>query len=300
MSKSKNNNGREGTKYSLTRQGKDVLKSYEKRLIVANRSNETIKNYLRSVRFLMDFHDDAPENLEIDQAIDFLHYLKTEKENNWRTLKIYVAGLRWYYQHMLDDEETASQIPYPKEQKTLPQVISREELRDLFDGCLNNKHRVMFRLMYSSGLRRKELINLKPKDIETKDNKRRVRICQGKGKKDRYTVLSEKVLEELRVYFMGYHPKEYLFNGRRKGQPMSAEGMRHALKNAVKRAGIKRDVNMHILRHCFASHCIEEGMNIKTLQYLLGHSSVQTTMIYLHISDTPLESAFSPLDKWEL
>jgi len=246
----------------------------------------------------MDFHKVTPDTLNIGQVIDFLHHLKEEKELNWRTLKIYVAGLRWYYKEMLQDEDISSQIPYPKEEKSLPQVISREELTRLFKGCINDKHKRMFRLMYSSGLRRNELINLRPEEIETKDGKRRIRIQEGKGKKDRYTVLSDKVLKELRLYYMSYHPKKYLFNGSYKGWPMSKESLRHALKAAVKRAGILKPVNLHILRHCFASHAIEEGINIKTLQYLLGHSSVQTTMIYLHISEVPLEKAFSPLDKW--
>lgn len=289
----------EDTRYSLTLQGKKVLSNYKKRLIVANRSKDTLNNYLRSIEFLMDFHQKSPEIIELDEIIDFLHYLKTEKELNWRTVKIYVAGIRWYFQHLLDNDFIARHIPYPKEHKALPEVISRQELTRLFDACLNPKHRVMFRLMYSSGLRRSELLNLTPQDIDTKDGKCRIHIREGKGKKDRYTVLSKRVLIELREYFISYHPKKYLFNGRFKGQKMSAEGLRHALNAAVKRAGITKNVNMHVLRHCFASHSIEEGMNIKTLQYLMGHSSVLTTMVYLHISETPFEYAFSPIDKWE-
>jgi len=157
----------------------------------------------------------------------------------------------------------------------------------------------MFRLLYSSGLRRGEILNLTPQDILTKDGKYRIRINCSKGSKDRYTVLSKKVLLELRQYYLSYHPKNYLFNGRFKGNPMTAAGLRHALNAAVKRAGINKEVNLHILRHCFASHALEEGMNLKTLQYLLGHSTVQTTMVYLHISEVPLVKAFSPLDAWE-
>ena len=285
--------------FSKTFEGKQILKKFTQRLVVANRSGQTVKSYMRAIEFLMDFHDGAPSSLEIDQVIDYLHYLKEEKELKWRTLKIYVAGLRWYYQEIQLDEELAAQIPYPKEEKTLPKILSREELALLFEGCQNDKHRVMFRLMYSSGLRRSELRMLKPEDIDTKDGKRRVRINKGKGNKDRYTVLSEKVLPELRAYFMSCRPREYLFNGRYKGQPMSNEGLRHALNAAVKKAGLRKDINLHIFRHCFASHSLEEGMDIKTLQYLMGHSSVQTTMVYLHISEAPLNGGFSPLDKWE-
>lgn len=289
----------EDTRFSSSEQGKKVLINLKKHLRVSNRTDQTVKSYTRSIEALMDFNDELPANLDVDQIVDFLHDLKNEKERNWRTIKIYVAGIRWYYQHVLNDEETAMLIPYPKEEKSLPKILSREELTDIFNACSNQKHRVMFRLMYSSGLRRGELIRLTPEDIDTKDDKRRVRILRGKGNKDRYTVLSKKVLEELREYYMTCRPKKFLFNGRYKSQPMSSEGLRHALAAAVKKAGISKEVNMHVLRHSFATHCIEHGMNIKTLQYLMGHSSVLTTMIYLHISQVPLEHAFSPIDKWE-
>lgn len=157
----------------------------------------------------------------------------------------------------------------------------------------------MLRLLYCSGLRRGEILRLTPHDLVTQDGKCQIRINQGKGDKDRYTVLSKKVLIELREYYLSYRPKKYLFNGRYKGSPMTAGGLRHALNAVVKRSGIKKEVNLHILRHCFASHALEEGMNLKTLQYLLGHSSVKTTMVYLHVSDVPLLKAFSPLDAWE-
>lgn len=287
------------TNISNTTEGKRVLLSFERRLRVANRSEQTIKNYVRGIRSLMNFHDSLPGVLEIDQVIDFLNDLQVEKERNWRTIKIYVAGLRWYYQHMNNDLDLATQIPYPKEKPSLPQILSREELTLLFDSCLNLKHRVMFRLLYSSGLRRGEILKLTPHDILTKDGKYRIRINCSKGSKDRYTVLSKKVLVELRQYYLSYRPKKYLFNGRLKGTPMTPTGLRHALNTAVKRAGIKKEVNLHILRHCFASHALEEGMNLKTLQFLLGHSTVQTTMVYLHISEVPLVKAFSPLDVWE-
>ena len=282
-----------------TPEGQRTLLNFERRLRVANRSEQTIRNYVRGLRSLMDFHSSMPQDLEIDQVIDFLNDLQVEKERNWRTIKIYVAALRWYYQHMADLVDLAKRIPYPKEKPSLPQVLSREELTMLFDACLNKKHRVMFRLLYSSGLRRGEILRLTTEDLITKDGKCQVRINCSKGGKDRYTVLSKKVLAELREYYLSYRPKNYLFNGRNKGTPMTPGGLRHALNAAVKRAGINKEVNLHILRHCFASHALEEGINLKTLQYLLGHSTVQTTMVYLHVSEVPLSKAFSPLDAWE-
>lgn len=157
----------------------------------------------------------------------------------------------------------------------------------------------MFRLIYSSGLRRSELRYLKIQDIDTKDGKCRIRIVKGKGKKDRYTILSKNVLNELRAYYKKYRPKIYLFNGSKKGLKISEGAMRHALENARKRSGIRNEVTMHVLRHCFATHCLEHGMYIKRLQLLLGHSSLSTTLIYLQVSETPLVEDFSPLDIWE-
>ena len=275
-----------------------TLQDFSNRMLIANRAHSSIKSYRRAVLRLYEFHKVDVFLLEIDQIIDFLTYLINEQKLNWRSIKIYVAGLRYFYQEMALNPELASQIPYPKEKPSLPQIASREELALFFSGCVNQKHRVMFRLMYSAGLRRNELVNLKIEDIETGDGKMRIRINKSKGGKDRYTVLSPIILDELRAYFISAKPKTYLFNGRIKGQPIHPSSVRHAMNKAVKNSGLKRHLNMHILRHCFASHALEDGLNIKTLQYLLGHQSINTTLIYLHISDIPLTKAFSPLDNW--
>jgi site-specific recombinase XerD len=285
-------------KISKTERGQKTLVSLERRLRVSNHSEQTIRNYVRSVKILMDFHNQPPDTLDIDQIIDFLNDLQQEQQRSWRTIKIYVAAFRWFYEHLLQAKEFALLIPYPKEKPSLPQILSREELARLFNHCQNKKHRMMFQLLYSSGLRRNELLHLKIEDIITNDGKYRIRINKGKGDKDRYTVLSKKLLPQLRSYFQAHRPEKYLFNGRTPGERLSTAGLRHAMIAATKRAGITREVNLHILRHCFASHALEEGMNIKTLQYLLGHSSINTTMIYLHVSEVPLTKAFSPLDRW--
>lgn len=270
------------------------------RMKIEEKSDKTIKSYVRAVERLVRFHDMIhPKELDIDEVLDFLVSLNEHDKVNWRTSKMYVAGLRYYWTHMLDDDQFADKIPYPKEHPSLPKILSREELALLFACCNNDKHRVMFRLIYSSGLRRSELRHLKIHDIETKDEKCRLRIVKGKGKKDRYTILSKKVLIELRAYFIKYRPKEFLFNGRKKGLKISEGAIRHALENARKKSGITREVTMHVLRHCFATHCLEHGMYIKRLQLLLGHSSLNTTLIYLQVSETPLVADFSPLDIWE-
>ena len=276
-----------------------LLEKIKKRLSVSNHSEQTIVNYLRAVEYLCKYTGKTPQETEIDEVTDYLYQLQYFKFRAWRTIKIYVAGLRWFYTNMLDDEEFAFKIPYPKEEKDLPVVISRNELYKLFSACDNPKHKIMLMMVYASGLRRNELLNLKIEDIDSNDGKFRIRINRSKGNRDRYTVLSKTLLPQLREYYQNYQPQVYLFNGHLKGKPMTASGLRHALKMAVKRAGIKQ-INLHILRHCFASHALEDGMNIRTLQEILGHQSLKTTMIYLHVSEVPLLKGFSPFDNWEV
>jgi len=275
-----------------------LLEKMKKRLSVSNHSEQTIVNYLRAVEYMCKHTGKNPSDTEIDEVTDYLYQLQYQKFRAWRTIKIYVAGLRWYYTHILDDEKFAFKIPYPKEEQDLPVIVSRNELSKLFVAADNLKHRLMLIMTYASGLRRNELLNLKIEDIDTNDGKFRLRINRSKGNKDRYTVLSKEILPHLREYYKAYKPVTYLFNGNKKGQPMTASGLRHALKMSIKKSGIK-EINLHILRHCFASHSLEDGMNISTLQYILGHKSLKTTMIYLHVSQIPLSKGFSPYDNWE-
>ena len=272
-----------------------LLSSFTKRISISYSSSSTVNTYRRAVRDICLFHGCLPDGLESDQILDYLHYLK-DKELSWAKIKLDAAGIRYFFREMMYDEQLASSIPYPKEEKSLPLVLSREELKKLFSAAQNPKHQVILRLIYGSGLRRNELIKLRIKDVETDDGKCRLRINKSKGGKDRYTVLSSKVLPELRAYYKACRPKEYLFNGQKKGQPMSHELLRYIMTKALERSGIQKEVSLHTLRHCFASHALEDGMNIRSLQQLLGHASLQSTMIYLHVSEVPLKGAFSPLD----
>jgi integrase/recombinase XerD len=275
-----------------------ILSSFTKRISISYSSSSTVNTYRRALRDISLFHGCLPDVLEADQVLDYLHYLK-DKELSWAKIKLDAAGIRYFFREMVQDEQLASSIPYPKEEKSLPLILSREELKKLFSAAQNPKHRVILRLIYGSGLRRNELIKLRIKDVETDDGKCRLRINKSKGCKDRYTVLSSKVLSELRAYYLACRPKEYLFNGQKKGQPMSHELLRYIMTKALKRSGIQKEVSLHTLRHCFASHALEDGMNIRSLQQLLGHASLQSTMIYLHVSEVPLKGAFSPLDNLE-
>ena len=269
-----------------------------KRIQVSNLSSSMSRIYCRSVRDLSIYTGVLPKNIDLDEVIDYLLALH-ERGQTWSKIKLDVAGLRYYFRELLDDEELASKIPYPKEEKSLPSFLSREELLQLFNSCKNPKHRIVLRLIYSAGLRRTELINLKLEDIDSHDGKYRIRIHKGKGNKDRYTISSKKVLQELRTYYVACRPKIYLFNGQRKSEPMSKGLLRHMMGEAKRRSRIRKSFCLHSLRHSFASHCLEDGMPLTTLQSLMGHSSIHTTMIYLHVSEVPMSKAFSPLDNIE-
>ncbi|MFD1552653.1 tyrosine-type recombinase/integrase, partial [Putridiphycobacter roseus] len=230
-----------------------LLERFTKRIGISYTGSSTLKSYRRAVRDLSLFNGALPNDLEVDQILDYLHELRTQGLS-WAKIKIDVAGLKFFYREMTHDTVKADHIPYPKEEKSLPKLLSREELLQLFDAALNPKHRLILRLIYGSGLRRSEVINLRIDDIDTRDGKCRIRINKSKGAKDRYTVLSTKVLEELRTYFLACRPKVYLFNGQKKGQPVSFGLLRHITLKAIERSGITKPVNLHILRHCFASH----------------------------------------------
>ena len=167
-------------------------------------------------------------------------------------------------------------------------------MKDLFRAVLNPKHRMILMITYSAGLRIGEVTRLRPEEIDTK--RRMINIRGAKGKKDRYTMLSEKLTKELASYLQMYQPKKYLFEGDRESKPYSLSSIQHVFRNAVERAGIKKHVTVHTLRHSFATHLLEQGVDLRYIQELLGHASSKTTEIYTHVSTKNIAGIRSPLD----
>ena len=272
-----------------------LLGTMRSRLSLANYASSTIQNYLRVVEELGVYYKKDPSDLEAEEVYEYLVYLKDTKGSSWKTIHQKAYGLRYLYRQVLERPEMVGKIPYPRKEKRLPVVLSLSEVQAFFSACDNPKHRCMFGLLYGSGLRLRELCKLKLSDIDSE--RMQVRIEQGKGNKDRYSVLPEVLLPRLRRYYQASRPKEYLFNGRKKGTPMHPRSPQDTLKRILKRSKIKKSVHVHSFRHSFACHALEAGMDLMTLQKLLGHAHLSTTILYLQVSNPPTGSMFSPLDK---
>jgi len=262
-----------------------------------NLSPKTQKSYLEAVSGLARHYMKSPEQISKDMVEDYLLYLRNDKGRAPNTIGTKVSGLKFLYNHVLHNEENAPDYAQRKTRK-LPIVLTQEEIWKIIDAPDNLKHRLLLMTTYSAGLRASEVIALKPEHIDSK--RMLIKVQNGKGNKDRYTLLSEKLLKELRHYYRTFKPKNYLFPSSYKSrETLSYESVRRIYENARKKAGINKGPGLHTLRHSFATHLLEAGYDIRKIQVLMGHSSLSTTMIYLHVSKETLSKIKSPLDLFD-
>jgi integrase/recombinase XerD len=254
----------------------------------------TQKKYLREISLMADYFDKPLEELGEKEVKDYLvHMLQTRKLSRG-TYRGYVAGIKFLYKTTLNREEVVEKIQYPKAKRTLPVVLDLAEIKAILSVMENVKHRALLTITYSAGLRVSEAAKLKVTDIDSK--RMMVRVQRGKGRKDRYTILSKTALVLLRQYWRQYRPKEWLFEGQKEGTHICYTSIRQIFVEAMKRAGITKPANPHTLRHSFATHLIEAGTSLHHVQLLLGHRSPTTTTVYLHVSKVNLAQVSSPLD----
>jgi integrase/recombinase XerD len=259
-----------------------------------NFSRKTVKAYLGHMVGYTKLFGQSPAELG-DQAIrQYLYYLLKQKQASWSNINIAYCSLKFFYTQVLHREWNITHIPRPKKEKRLPYVLSYSELERLFEVTTNVKHRLIFKTAYAGGLRVGEVSRLKVSDVDSA--RMVIRIEQGKGKKDRYTILSKQLLIEMRSYWLAYRPTIYLFYSRDKQRPLSSGAIQRTFKMACQKAGIIKPVTPHVLRHSFATHFLEEGGNLIKLQQLLGHRYLQTTLSYVHIQQRDFSKVFSPLD----
>ena len=256
----------------------------------------TQRTYLREAENLAKYFHKSPEQLGEDELKAYLLYLMKERHLSEGTFRFYVAGLKFLYRTTLKREWAVEKIRYPRAKRKLPVVLDLSEVQSLFAVTKNLKHKAILMLTYSSGLRVSETARLKLTDIDSK--RMMVRITQGKGGKDRYSILSQTTLEQLRQYWRAYRPTKWLFEGAKKDDHLSPPiRSSYSFMQPRKRAGIRKPASIHSLRHSFATHLIEAGTSLHHVQLLLGHRSPTTTTVYLHVSRLNLAQVTSPLDK---
>lgn len=258
-------------------------------------SPSTIMTYRIYFSDFMEYHKGHNiDRLKVADINHYILYLVNEKKISVSQQNMRINAIKFYYEKVKGGKrQYYGGITRAKEYKTLPEVLSRNEISRILFCLPNLKHHCMISLIYSAGLRRSELLNLTPKDIISE--RMLVRIM-GKGRKCRYSLLSEKVLNELRTYYKEYRPKKWLFEGDTSGEQYSASALVKILKEAAERAGIKHRVHVHMLRHSFATHLLEQGTDLRTIQELLGHNDIKTTSIYLHVTSAHKSSIPNPLD----
>jgi integrase/recombinase XerD len=267
-----------------------------------NYSHRTARAYVRIVRDFAEYFHQPPDKLGPEQIRQYQAHLFQAKKLAPATVSQYVSALRFLFVKTLRRHFLAEYIPFPKSRKRLPTVLSPEEVTRLIDAASNLYHRTLLMTLYSTAARRAELCRLKVQDIDSQ--RMLIRITQGKGGRDREVPLSPKLLETLRVYFRWMRPTTFLFPGTVKGVradvPISPNTVWFACRQAAQKASITKRLSPHSLRHSCASHLLEAGADLRTIQVLLGHSRLEHTLIYLHLSPKHLRTIPNPLDALEV
>lgn len=267
---------------------------FERDLQIRGYAPNTVNSYVYCVRSLIKHFMRPPDELTVDDINDFQLHLTKERKVAWSTFNIYVFAIRLFFLVTLKKDWEVTAIPYQKTGRKLPVVLNGAELTALFKSVSNIKHRAILMTAYSAGLRVSEVIHLRVSDIDSE--RMVIRVDQGKGNKDRYVPLSERLLPVLRQYWRAVRPPEWLFPGQNPNKSLGRSSVDRFLRETKKRAGITKNVSLHSLRHSFATHLLERGTDIRTIQRLLGHRSLSSTMIYTHVAKNYVNQAGSPLD----
>jgi len=271
-----------------------VFKVIHQNTVLRGQSKSTFENYLRRIALISLHFGRMPEDISDDEIKEYLTALALSSRSPSRSsFKHMVYGLRYYFRH-IGLNKRAVALPSLKNDIRLPVILNRSELKELFKAPKLLKHRIILTLAYSAGLRSQELIKLKISDIDFE--RKTIHIRQSKYKKDRIVPLSNYIAKGLKKYLAVEHPDTWLFNGKEPDGKYSPKGLSWVMREALKKTKIEKKVNLHSLRHSYATHLLEDGVNIVTIKQLLGHATIQTTMIYLHVAQLPHTPPHSPLD----
>jgi integrase/recombinase XerD len=276
-------------------QAPGLFETVRQEMRLRNYSNKTIKAYVSCIRLLVRYiRPKHPRNATNDDLRSFLLFLIEHEHYASATINQVINALRLLYVDLYRKPMALGKLPRPKKERKLPVVLSENEVRRLFDGLPNLKHKAMLMLVYSAGLRVGEVVRLCWEDLD--EERCMIHIRGAKGKKDRYTILSRVVMQSLQAYWNVYQPREWLFEGDRRGKPYAIRSAQNVFERAAQRAGISKHVSMHSLRHAFATHMLEHGTDLRYIQDLLGHESIKTTEIYTHVSKRKVAQLQSPIE----
>ena len=274
------------------------MTSLRKRMIedlkLRNYSPKTIDAYTRGVAAFANHFGKSPDRLGPQHIRQYQIFLVETKKASWATFNQTVCGLRFFYQTTLGRKGVIEHIPFPKQEKRLPVVLSTRELNAFFAAVNNLKHRTVLMTMYGAGLRISEALNLHTTDIDS--DRMLIRVRQGKGRRDRYVTLSPTLLTQLRQYCRAYKPKSWLFPSRCADQPLSPSAVQRSCPLARIKARISKPLTTHTMRHCFATNHLEAGTDLRKIQLALGHGSLNTTSIYLHVATQAPQSSEKQAD----
>ena len=266
-------------------------------LVVRGMAVRTREAYLGAVAGLAKYYGRRPDRVSEAEVQKYLLHLIEERKLAWSSCNIVTQGLKFFYRVTLKKSEAQFVIPRARAPQKLPQILAREEVARLIDLTVHPKHRAILMTTYGTGLRLTELCSLKLTDIDSA--RMTIRVEQGKGAKDRYTLLSPRLLAELRRYWASYRPKLWLFTSKDGTHPISDATVQKIFYAAKRRAGIVKDCGIHGLRHAFATHLLEAGVDIHTIQRLMGHGHISSTLRYFHLARKHLAGTVSPLELLE-
>jgi integrase/recombinase XerD len=278
----------------MTHLRKIMLEELQRR----NYAETTVEYYVRAVEGFAKHFRKPPDQLNREHLREYQAFLLRERKLEPRTVKLHVSALRFFFVKTLKRSYLLDDIPYPKVPRRLPTILTVAEIGRLIDSARNLMDRTILMVLYSTGMRNRELRSLQVKDIDSQSML--IHIQNGKGGRDRYVPLSAKLLETLREYWRWMKPKTWLFpgtvDGWRADKPITPKVVWDACQSAAERAGIEKRVSAHLLRHSYATHLLEAGADLRTIQLLLGHVKLEHTVIYLHLSRRHLQAVPNPLD----
>ena len=266
---------------------------FMERVTIDQSSKGLISNYSRSIAAIALHFGKVPHHISVEEINSYLYRMTVHEKLSVSYFKQAVYGLRHWFR-LFGMEEKAIAMPSIKKESTLPVVLSKQECKELFKAPRLFKHRFLLTFAYGGGLRMNELRLLKISDVDL--HRKQVHIRLGKGKKDRYVVLSNLLAGKFEQYLKEVEPRLYLFEGLTAGEPMGERSIQYVINEAMAKTSIKKQVSMHTLRHSYATHLMEDGIDIHSIQRLLGHSDIRTTIVYLHVADIKPRLAHSPLD----